>query len=112
MTPVLKLLTALLAAMFILAACQPQSEKMTPSDVRALAALKEELTWKDLEGFDHEEVGSGLYILKFEINGSEGYVLLAGGGSKTEPPLYVTLQSPTGESWEIRNEELPPTFPK
>lgn len=71
--------------------------------VRALAAKGEDLTWSDMEGYPHTDVGSGLIIWAWEVEG--GYRLYMGGPSLEELPWYVTLE--TGEEGiDLRTDDL------
>ena len=53
--------------------------------VRELAEKGEELTWSDFEDYPYEDIGSGLYIYRYEID--ESYYLLIGG--VPEIPLCI-----------------------
>ena len=65
---------------------------LTLATLEDLAARRgEELTWEDLSPYYSQEVGSGLYILRYPMDG--GYALLVGGGSMDQTPLYVHLIS-------------------
>ncbi|MHA6269382.1 hypothetical protein [Streptococcus anginosus] len=48
-----------------------------------------DLSWDDFEKYEGKEVGSGLYILAYEINNE--YHLIIGGGDKKEAPMYIRL---------------------
>lgn len=48
-----------------------------------------DLSWNDFEKYEGKEVGSGLYILAYEINNE--YHLIIGGGDKKETPMYIRL---------------------
>lgn len=51
----------------------------------------ENLTWEDFNSYYSEEIGSGLYILRYPID--TDYFLLIGGGSLEASPMYIRLVS-------------------
>lgn len=51
---------------------------------------KEELDWSDFDGYACEDIGSGLYILKYDID--RDFYLMVGGTGQGEP-MYVRLVS-------------------
>lgn len=57
--------------------------------VMELSQKGNNLSWEDFEKYEGEEVGSGLYILVYEIN--DEYYLMIGGPDKEEAPMYVRL---------------------
>lgn len=61
---------------------------LTREDLLTLAARAEELDWVDFAPYQSTEVGSGLYILCFDID--EDYYLLV-GGVPGERPWYAHL---------------------
>lgn len=64
---------------------------LTMEKVKALAQKGEDLGWRDFGIYPHEDVGSGLYVYRYEID--ENYSLLIGGASQEEPPMYIRLVS-------------------
>ncbi|MBE6631930.1 MAG: M56 family metallopeptidase [Ruminococcaceae bacterium] len=66
-----------------------KEKKLSLEDVIALSEKGLDITWEDLAGFSCTEVGSGLYICKYEIN--ETFYLLVGGGAPIGKPMYVFL---------------------
>jgi predicted small lipoprotein YifL len=68
------------------------SEKaiLTIEEVKELAKKGEDLTWSDFEQYDSEDIGSGLYIQRYDID--ESYYLTIGGMS-SDVPLYIRLVS-------------------
>lgn len=78
----------------------PETKEILPSDpavpltmdkVLELAKKGEDLSWNDLDGYAHTDVGSGLYILHFRID--DQFSLLMGGAGPDSKPLYVRLES-------------------
>lgn len=49
------------------------------------------LTWADFSPYYNEEIGSGLYILRYPID--MDYCLMIGGGSMDTSPMYIRLAS-------------------
>lgn len=84
----------LFALTIILSACNDKKTAILSMDeIQDLAHQGEALSWKDFEGYPFEDVGSGLYIRKYEIN--ENYHVLVGGGSVDAAPLYINLVKET-----------------
>lgn len=54
-----------------------------------MAKKKDSLSWDDFEKYEGMEIGSGLYILCYDID--EDFYLLIGGGSKDAAPMYIRL---------------------
>ena len=61
---------------------------LTMQMLEALAKKGDVLTWEDFTPFDGEDVGSGLYIMRYDID--ERYYVLV-GGVPNEKPLYIML---------------------
>ncbi len=76
-------------------------QAMGIDDVRALAQKGEGLSWDDLAGFEGEDIGSGLYVMRYPLK-ENGWTLTAGGGEMEGPPDYVLLSSPFGGEMDIR----------
>ena len=69
---------------------EPVKIELTIQKVRELADKGEELTWSDFERYNSKDVGSGLYILHFELD--ETFDLFVGGvPMPDEKPMYVKL---------------------
>lgn len=63
--------------------------KLSIEKVIELSQKGSHLSWEDFEQYESKEVGSGLYILVYEIN--DEYYLMIGGRDKEETPMYVRL---------------------
>lgn len=63
--------------------------ELTLEKVIELSKKGNELSWKDFEKYVSIEIGSGLYIRRYDID--ENYYLLIGGGSIDEKPMYIYL---------------------
>lgn len=64
-------------------------QPLTLEKVIELSHKGQELSWDDFERYDSKEIGSGLYILRYEID--ETYSLLIGGNSPKHKPAYIRL---------------------
>ena len=77
---------------------------LTREDLLTLAQRAEELDWTDFAPYQSTEVGSGLYILRFEID--EDYYLMIGGVPQ-ESPWYIRLCRAGSEEWvELLDEDF------
>lgn len=66
-----------------------RKEKLTLEKVIELSHKGQELTWNDFKSYDSTEIGSGLYILRYEIDDS--YYLIIGGNNPRKKPAYIKL---------------------
>ncbi|MCM3702325.1 hypothetical protein [Paenibacillus macerans] len=66
-----------------------RKEKLTLDKVIELSHKGQELSWNDFKSYDSTEIGSGLYILRYEID--ESYYLLIGGNNPRKKPAYIRL---------------------
>ena len=72
------------------------SSKLTIEKIRALSGKGKELSWSDFEQYPHEDIGSGLYIFRYDVD--ENYYLSVGGGSLESSPEYILLVSKADDS--------------
>ena len=78
---------------------------MTLTDVVELSKLGMKLTWEDLEEFAGRDIGSGLYVVRFDIDSR--FYLLVGDGKTTGEPMYARLNSvSTGTICDIRESDV------
>lgn len=75
--------------------------KLSLKKVRALSQKGMDLTWEDFEPFEGEVIGSGLYIMRYDMG--EGYSLMV--GSSGEELDYVRLCLGEREI-DIRTEDV------
>ncbi len=66
------------------------SQKLTLDDVVTLSQKGDTLTWSDFEPYQGREVGSGLYIMRYEID--ELFDVLVGGTWDKTTPMYIDLR--------------------
>lgn len=78
---------------------------LTLDDVKKLAEKGEELTWSDFEQYRSKPIGSGLYILLYNID--ENYNLIV-GGTPEKKPMYIRLVSALDDSnyIDIRTDSI------
>jgi hypothetical protein len=78
---------------------------MTLADLRELAAKGDNLLMEDFAEYSGTEVGSGLYILHFTVEG--GYSLLVGNGGIAGKPFYTIFSVPgVKDSIDIRYNDI------
>lgn len=86
-----------------------KAESLVNARLISLEKLKElaekggELMWDDFDGYDFEDVGSGLCIRVYGVEG--GYTVMVGGGSLKEKPMYVYLDG-NGKRIDMRYESI------
>ena len=90
----------------VLGACQPAHKTLTMAQLQTLSQKGESLSWQDFAPYESEDIGSGLYILRYDIDAD--YYLLLGGGSKETSPMYIRLvrASDPEQSIDIRTERI------
>jgi hypothetical protein len=81
------------------------TRQMTLEDVIELSKLGMELTWDDLKAYKGTDIGSGLYVVKFDID--QEFYLLVGDGKTNGKPMYATLNTRnSGASCDIREQDV------
>ena len=82
-----------------------EGRKLTLDDVVMLAQKGDALTWSDFEQYQGQEIGFGLYIMRYEID--ELFDVLVGGVPK-ETPMYIYLraQNEAEDHIDIRTENV------
>lgn len=82
------------------------SKKLTRDDIIALAKKGDSLTWADFAKYQGENIGSGLFVVKYEIaDNDECYVLVCGEEMNGKPD-NILLESIYGASIDIRSKEF------
>lgn len=69
-----------------------------------LLLSKEEFTWSDFEQYKSEDIGSGNFILKYEIefeDSEDNYFFYISGASMDEKPDRIYVEAPDGETKDI-----------
>ena len=80
------------------------TKKLTLDDVIELSSKGDELVWEDLDGYEGYETGSGLYIVKFDID--DNYTLIVGGTGAVGKPQYAHLTYNDDTYIDIRTEDV------
>ena len=82
-----------------------QDGKLTLDDVVLLAQKGDALTWSDFERYQGREGGSGLYIMRYEID--ELFDVLVGGVPE-ETPMYIYLRvnNESKDHIDIRTDDV------
>ena len=65
------------------------TRKLTLDDVLVLSQKGDALTWSDFERYQGQDIGSGLYVMRYEID--ELFEVWVGGVPK-ETPMYIYLK--------------------
>ena len=89
---VVLLLCTVILLVFALSACsnrEREDNKLSLDRVIKLSEKGNELSWEDFEKFSSTDIGSGVHILRYEVD--ENYYLLIGGGSKDIESMYIYL---------------------
>lgn len=79
-------------------------QPLTLDDVRTLAEKGDALNLRDLAGFSHTDIGSGMYVFRFPIDGT--YELLVSAADPEDKPISILLQRADGASIDIRTDGL------
>ncbi|WP_198524680.1 hypothetical protein [Paenibacillus phocaensis] len=95
----------LLVLTILMTSCS-HKQSLTLEKVIELSHKGQELSWDDFERYDSKEIGSGLYILRYEID--ETYSLLIGGNSPKHKPAYIRLikADQSEEAIDIRENQV------
>ena len=108
-----KLMTIVLLLVCItgLVGCNQQNVKeqnkniLTLDAVIELAAKGEELTWSDFEQYQSVDIGSGIYVLVYEID--ETFELRVSGTSMKESPnIRLLTKANTDNYIDIKTEDV------
>lgn len=86
-----------------------KTRPMTVDDIIELSKKGDALISSDFAPFTGEDVGSGLNIMRYEIENKPGLCLLVGYDGITNKPLYVKIVDETSaeeRSVDIRSEEF------
>ena len=84
-------------------------ETLHMDDVRELAKRGDDLTWEDFQGYQGEDVGSGICIFKYDLG--NGYVLYVGGlPDRESKPNFIKLCDADDKTMrngiDIRTEDI------
>ncbi|MNO66238.1 hypothetical protein D3C76_570220 [compost metagenome] len=94
-----------LIPLLLFTSCQSENEKIINLDlIKSLSEKKDDLTWKDFDGYPFEVIGFGSYIRKYTVE--DNYHLLISGTSVNDKPRYIYLVKPSGERIDIRYDDI------
>ena len=80
------------------------TQKLTLDDAVMLSQKGDALTWSDFEQYQGQEIGSGLYIMRYEID--ELFDVLV-GGVPNETPMYIRLRNQDINAWvDLREDSV------
>lgn len=68
---------------------ESSKEALSISEVKKLAQKGDELSWKDFEKYKGQDIGSGMYVVCYDID--KNYKLLIGGSDLRGKPDYIRL---------------------
>ena len=82
-----------------------EHRKLTLDDTVMLSQKKDALTWSDFERYQGQDIGSGLYIMRYKID--ELFEVLV-GGIPYETPMYIYLRvnNEADDRIDIRTENV------
>ena len=82
-----------------------ENRKLTLDDVVMLSQKGDALTWLDFERYQGQDIGFGLYIMRYEID--ERFEVRV-GGVPDEKPMYIYLKvnTETDDHIDIRTEDV------
>lgn len=79
--------------------------KLTLDDVIMLSRKGDALTWADFEPYQGQDIGSGLYIMRYEID--ELFEVWVGGVPELEPMyIYLMVNNEAEDRIDIRTEDV------
>lgn len=74
---------------------ESSKEALSINEVKKLAQKGNELSWKDFEKYKGQDIGSGMYVVCYDID--KNYKLLIGGSDLKGKPDYIRLVKGTDE---------------
>ncbi|MEK3876471.1 hypothetical protein [Paenibacillus sp. FSL M7-0420] len=105
----LKFSVTLLFLLMFSTACQSHKELGTSgyislNELESLVDNAAALNWSDFDKYPYEDIGSGVYIRKYQIEG-EGQLLVR-GKSLENPPEQISVVDAEGKEREFNPENL------
>lgn len=91
------------SAMFY--AAERDGKLITLDKVKELAKKGDDLTWSDFEDYYGVDVGSGLYIMYYAVEGTD-YSVTVGGDNPYEKPMYIRFGKGDGNYIDLRYDSL------
>lgn len=104
-----KFTLALLLIFIICTACQSNKEQgggetITLTELKSLSEKGASLNWSDFDKYTFEDIGSGMYIRKYKVEGERQ--LLVSGKSLEHPPEKITIVDSSGNELELTPENV------
>jgi len=85
---------------------EKKANLITADDIIELSKKGENLTVSDFAAYKGEDIGSGLYVMKYEIADNDNVYLLVGSDGSSDKPVYARLVASDGEEIDIRSDEF------
>lgn len=103
----LRLSMILFFVVMICTSCQNNKEEgpgeyISSSELKRLSEKGATLNWNDFDKYSYEDIGSGVYIRKYQIEGKRQ--LLVRGKSLENPPEQITIIEPNGKEQDFTPE--------
>ena len=104
-----KLTIALLLIFIICTACQSNKEQgggelITLTELKSLSEKGAALNWSDFDKYVFEDIGSGVYIRKYQVEGERQ--LVVSGKSLEQPPEKISVVDSSGKELEMTPENV------
>ena len=82
-----------------------EDRKLTLDDVVMLSQKRDALSWSDFERYSGQDIGSGLYIMRYEID--ERFEVWVGGVPDEKPwYIYLRVNNEADDRIDIRTEDV------
>lgn len=86
-------------------AAKRDGKLLTIDKIKELSKKGDDLTWSDFEDYYGVDVGSGLYIMHYTVEGTD-YSVTVGGGSPYEKPMYIHFGKDDGNYIDLRKDSI------
>lgn len=80
-------------------------EALTMEKVKELSKKGDALDWSDFTDFSGTDIGSGLFIMSYDVEGTD-YTVLVGGAGVDVKPMYISLCGADGKKIDIRYDSV------
>ncbi|WP_340022435.1 hypothetical protein MHI24_25915 [Paenibacillus sp. FSL K6-1096] len=72
---------------------------ITLTELKSLSEKEASLNWSDFDKYTFEDIGSGVYIRKYQVEGERK--LLVSGKSLEQPPEKISIVDSSGKELEL-----------
>lgn len=79
-------------------------EAITLTELKSLSEKGASLNWSDFDKYAFEDIGSGIYIRKYKVEGERQ--LLVSGRSLEDPPDKISIVDSSGNELELTPENV------